>query len=123
MAITVTLFTAINLAQLPHEIIISIHALYIIYGHSIKKSHIFPLFQKQVIPSSSYIVTRTWCTYKLQMHCSNPWSDKNTCCQKFLLQCQGKVKFPSNKMCSTQAHITWNKNKHKLDAEGNSMIY
>ena len=38
---------------------------------------------------------------KLQMHCLNPQSDKSTCGQKFLLQCQGKVKFPRNKMCST----------------------
>jgi len=44
MAITVTLFTAINLAQLPHEIIISIHALYIIYGHQHKEiTHFSPI--------------------------------------------------------------------------------
>ena len=69
---------------------------------NVKKSHIFPQFQKQVIPSSVHppMLLGHDVHIKLQMHCLNPQSDKSTCGQKFLLQCQGKVKFPRNKMCS-----------------------
>lgn len=104
MAITVTLFTAINLVQLPHEIIITIHVLYIIYGHWHKEITHFSPISEASYPSSTYVVTRTWCTHKLQMHCLNPWSDKNTCCQSFFFNVRENWSFQATKNVFNTAH-------------------